>query len=59
MDGADSIDVFKVLQDASVRNRARENATEVNEEEEEPLQPPATIPRSGSTASASGSVGWV
>ena len=58
MDGADSIDVFKVLQDASVRNRARENATEVNEEEE-PLQPPATIPRSGSTASASGSVGWV
>ena len=53
MDGADSIDVFKVLQDASVRNRARENATEVNEEEEEPLQPPATIPRSGSTASAS------
>ena len=58
MDGADSIDVFKVLQDASVRNRAKENATEVNEEEE-PLQPPATIPRSGSTASASGSVGWV
>ena len=58
MDGADSIDVFKVLQDASVRNRAKENATGVNEEEE-PLQPPATIPRSGSTASASGSVGWV